>query len=49
MEGKGKKEEGKTISDIVHGINPNWRLEDWFKWPPDLFLLCSHLLKKSGG
>jgi hypothetical protein len=38
-----------TVFDVILSFNPNWaNLDECFAWPPDLFLVTSCILKKTG-
>lgn len=38
-----------TVADVIHNMMPSWKsLEDWFMWPPDVFLMTSILFKRTG-
>src|SRR5690606_29435546 len=37
-----------TIEKIAKNICPNWSMEDWFRWPPDVFALITIVLTRTG-
>lgn len=37
-----------TVRDVIDNIVPGREMKIWFSWPPDLFLMTSFVLKKSG-
>jgi hypothetical protein len=37
-----------SLRGVMQALNPEWDLEEWFHWPPDLFALTSLLLKTTG-
>ncbi|SHG55949.1 hypothetical protein SAMN04488109_0824 [Chryseolinea serpens] len=39
----------ESIAYIIKQLNPNWTdIDQAFLWPPDLFLVCAFILKKTG-
>ncbi len=37
-----------SLERIANSIYPNWTLEDWVKWPPNIFALISTVLYRTG-
>lgn len=37
-----------TLKKIAEGINKDWKLDDWFQWPPDMFALCATIVNRTG-
>lgn len=37
-----------TVKDVIANIMDGWTLRKWFSWPPDVFLMTSYVLKKTG-
>jgi len=37
-----------TLNAIASSIYPDWDLQEWFKWPPDLFALFSLVMQRTG-
>ncbi|SDQ01211.1 hypothetical protein SAMN05428975_5648 [Mucilaginibacter sp. OK268] len=37
-----------SIRKIAENINPEWTLDDWFQWPPNMFALCAQILNRTG-
>jgi hypothetical protein len=37
-----------TVRDVIDSIVPGRKIKLWFSWPPDLFLMTSYVLKKTG-
>lgn len=37
-----------SFKDLAKNINPEWTLEDWFEWPPDIFLLVAQIINRTG-
>lgn len=37
-----------TLESFARTLAPDWELEDWALWPPDLFALTSRLLQTTG-
>lgn len=38
-----------SLRSIAQNIYPEWDLDEWFKWPPNMFALCSIILNRTGG
>ena len=37
-----------TLKSIANGIHPGWDLDEWMKWPPNVFALLSSILYRTG-
>ncbi len=37
-----------TFKSVAKSLMPDWELDDWIHWPPDMFALCSTIINRTG-